>query len=73
MLLLTAARCADSRSLEPSGPLAAKVARLWWFAFTIASVVYLLIDGRAVVGARAARAGASCAASVLDDGDAEPR
>jgi cytochrome c oxidase subunit 2 len=30
-------------SLDPVGPLAANIARLWWFALAVATVVYLLV------------------------------
>ena len=35
----------NQSALEPSGPQAAKIAHLWWFAFIIASVVYILTMG----------------------------
>ena len=47
MLLQDGLRGALNQSaLEPAGPQAAKVTHLWWFAFTIAVVVYVLTRPR---------------------------
>jgi cytochrome c oxidase subunit II len=43
MLLLQAVH--TQSSLDPVGPLAANIARLWWFSLAVATVVYLLVIG----------------------------
>jgi cytochrome c oxidase subunit 2 len=56
MLLLQSVRGAPNQSvLEPSGPLAHRVATLWWFAFITASLVYLVTMGALWWAARRAR------------------
>lgn len=46
LLLLQSLRGATNQSvLEPSGPLADRVATLWWFAFATAALVYLATVG----------------------------
>ena len=56
LLLLQSVRGAPTQSvLEPSGPVADRVATLWWLAFTIASLVYLVTMGALWWAARRAR------------------
>jgi cytochrome c oxidase subunit II len=56
MLLQEGLRGALNQSaLEPAGPQAAKVAHEWWFAFAVASAVYLLTMGALWWAARSAR------------------
>ena len=56
MLLQDGLRGALNQSaLEPAGPQAAKVTHLWWFAFTVASIVYLLTMGALWWAAHSAR------------------
>ena len=45
----------NQSALEPSGPQAAKVANLWWFALAIATTVYLITLGALWLAARRAR------------------
>ena len=73
MLLLDGLRGALNQSaLEPSGPQAAKIANLWWFAFITASVVYLLTMGALWWAARRARR-REARGETLDEAAAEPR
>ena len=58
--------------LEASGPQAAKVERLWWLAFTIAAIVYVLTIGALWWAARRARR-RELRGELLDDAYAEPR
>jgi cytochrome c oxidase subunit II len=56
MLLQDGLRGALNQSaLEPAGPQAAKVTHLWWFAFALAAVVYLLTMGALWWAAHSAR------------------
>jgi cytochrome c oxidase subunit 2 len=56
LVLLQSVRGAPNQSvLEPSGPVANRVATLWWFAFTTASLVYLVTMGALWWAARRAR------------------
>ena len=45
----------NQSALEPAGPQAAKTTHLWWFAFAIATAVYLLTIGALWWAARSAR------------------
>ena len=45
----------NQSALEPAGPQAAKVATLWWFAFAIATTVYLITLGALWLAAHRAR------------------
>ena len=70
------ARCARAAALiqsvlHASGPRAASTAHLWWFAFIVAAVVYVLTLARCS-GRSRGRAGASATASRLRR-DAEQR
>jgi cytochrome c oxidase subunit II len=62
----------NQSALESSGPLAAKVENLWWFAFITASVVYLATIGALWWAARRARLREQ-RGEILVDADAEPR
>ena len=62
----------NQSALEASGPQAAKVERLWWFALTIASIVFLLTVASLWWAARRARR-RELRGEMLDESYAEPR
>ena len=45
----------NQSALEPAGPQAAKIAHLWWFAFAVATTVYVLTMAALALAARGAR------------------
>jgi len=73
MLQLDGLRGALNQSaLESSGPQAARIERLWWFAFIIASVVYVTTMGALWWAARRARR-RELRGEHVDETEAEPR